>query len=129
MFVMKDEFRTGIGQIDEEHEKLFEIANLAYQTLTDDYIADKFDYIIEVLEELKTYAVNHFASEEAYMESINYKKLFSQKMQHEAFINKISSYDLSSIEDNQTEVIMEILEFLHQWLVHHILENDLLIGK
>ncbi len=129
MYVMKEEFLTGIESIDKEHEKLFEIANRAYETLMDEFITDKYDYIMDIFEELKEYAANHFKHEEEYMLGIKYKKLFSQMAEHEEFIEKINGYDLSQIDENQKETILEVLEFLNDWLVHHILESDKLIGK
>ncbi|MDF2944601.1 MAG: hypothetical protein K0S01_3459 [Herbinix sp.] len=129
MYEFKDEFRTGIESIDKEHAKLFEITNRAYETLVDEFIPDKYDYIVEILDELKDYTVTHFQHEEEYMMSIRYKKLFSQKAEHEEFIEKVSSYDLSNLDENQKDAILEILNFLADWLVHHILESDKLIGQ
>ena len=129
MFKMKDEFRTGIERIDQEHEKLFEIANRAYETLMDEFIVDKFDYIVEIFEELKDYTQVHFRHEEEYMISNQFKKLFSHKIEHEKFIDKVSSYNLSEIDDNQKETIMEILEFLNEWLVNHIMERDIVMVR
>lgn len=129
MYEMKDEFRTGIDSIDKEHEKLFEIADRAYETLMDEFLVDKYDYIVDIFEELKDYAKVHFQNEEAYMMSIRYKKLISQKAEHEEFIEKISGYDLAEVDENQKGTILEILDFLNDWLVHHILESDILIAK
>ena len=129
MYVFKEEFRTGIERIDEEHQKLFEIADRAYETLMDEFIADKYDYIVSILKELMDYAVIHFKHEEEYMLSIRYKKLISHKAEHDEFVEKVSSYQLNEIDENQRGVILELLEFLSDWLVHHILENDKLIGK
>jgi len=129
MYLFKDEFRTGIESIDEEHKRLFEITDKAYETLMDDFIPDKYDYIVEILNELKEYSVTHFQHEEEYMMSIRYKKLFSQKAEHEEFMEKISAYDLSKLDENQKEAILGILDFLNDWLIHHILESDVLIGK
>lgn len=129
MYEMKTEYYTGIKQIDEEHEKLFAIAESAYQLMQQQYLADKYDHIKAVLIELRDYAMFHFADEEAYMESINYKKIFSQKIQHQNFINKLEDFNLDKLEDDNDAFILEILEFLTDWLVHHILEMDVLIGK
>lgn len=129
MYQFKDEFRIGIDSIDKEHQKLFEIADRAYETLMDEFIPDKYDYIVEILNELKEYAATHFKHEEEYMASIRYKKLFSQKASHEEFIEKISTYDLEQIDENQKEAILGVLDFLNDWLVHHILESDKLIGQ
>ncbi|HWT26630.1 MAG TPA: hemerythrin family protein [Mobilitalea sp.] len=129
MYAFKDEYRTGIEVIDKEHERLFEIADKAYETLINDFIPDKYDYIIEIFNELKDYAATHFRHEEEYMASIRYKKLFTQKAEHGDFIEKIGEYDLNEIDENQKDVLFELLDFLGNWLVHHIIENDKLIGQ
>ncbi len=129
MYSFKDEYRTGIESIDVEHQKLFEIANRAYETLMDDFIPDKYDYIVDILNELKDYAAFHFRHEEEYMISIRYKRLISQKASHDEFIEKISSYDLSKIDENQKSVIVELLDYLNEWLIHHIIGSDKLIGQ
>ena len=129
MYNFKDEYRTGIESIDLEHQKLFEIADRAYETLMDEFIPDKYDYIVDILDELKDYAATHFRHEEEYMISIRYKRLISQKASHDEFIDKISSYDLSAIDENQKGVILELLNYLSDWLIHHIIGSDKLIGQ
>jgi hemerythrin len=129
MYNFKDEYRTGIESIDLEHQKLFEIADRAYETLMDDFIPDKYDYIVEILNELRDYAATHFRHEEEYMISIRYKRLISQKASHDEFIEKISSYNLNEIDENQKNVILELLDYLNDWLIHHILGSDKLIGQ
>ena len=127
MFQMEEKYKIGVLQIDEEHEKLFEIGERAYQLLKDPYAIDKYDKIVEVIEELKEYTVYHFKDEENYMKSINYKRLFTQKIDHADFIRKINDVNLDKIDENQDEAIMEILTFLNDWLISHILDKDLLI--
>ena len=79
MYEMKPEYYIGIDMIDEEHKQLFLYADEAYELLHDEYTPDKYDRIDMILEKLRDYTVKHFADEEQYMESINYKKLFTQK--------------------------------------------------
>lgn len=129
MYQMDNKFFTGIDFIDDEHSKLFETTNKAYQIMANDFIHDKFDYIVAILDELKDYASEHFQHEEEYMESINYKRLFTQKIEHAQFIEKIESISLERIDDNQEYTILELLNFLSDWLVEHILEKDKLIGQ
>lgn len=131
MYEMKKEYFTGIQLIDEEHAQLFDYANQIYALLKDDFIADKYDNIRDVLEKLMNYAKKHFADEEAYMESIQYKRIFTQKMQHQAFVNELEKYDLEEIDqmENQEEIISKMLGFVTDWLVEHILHLDTQIGK
>lgn len=128
MYEFKEEYVTGIEQIDEEHKRLFEIADETYNLSRKEFLVDKYDQVIQILKELKEYATMHFEHEEAYMESIGYKKMFTQKVQHNAFREKLNSWNLYDIDENSEETVDEILNFLTNWLVSHILEHDKQIG-
>ena len=131
MYEMKPEYYIGIDMIDEEHKQLFQYADEAYELLHDEYTPDKYDRIDIILEKLRGYTVKHFADEEQYMESINYKKLFTQKVQHQEFINKLDEfmeYHNEEVED-QDDQIMGILKYLTEWLTNHILYVDGQIPK
>lgn len=129
MYEMKPEYFTGIDFIDEEHSMLFSIADKAYDLLTNDFIPDKYDYIMEVIKELKDYTKYHFDHEETYMNSIGYKRILSQKVAHDDFIEKINSIDSDNIDENQKDALLELLEFLTTWLVEHIYKKDKLIAE
>jgi hemerythrin len=129
MYEMKPEYYTGIDFIDQEHTKLFAIANEAYELLTNQFIPDKYDYIMQVINELKDYTKYHFSHEEEYMNSIGYRRIFSQKVSHNEFIDKLEEYDSDSIDENQKASLLELIDFLNSWLVNHILKSDTLIGK
>ena len=128
MYEMKEEYKIGVELIDEQHKKLFELADKAYMLLKNDFALDKYDKIVEIIEELKDYTIFHFKSEEEYMESINYKRLFTQKIEHAEFIKKLDAIDLKNVDENQDESLVEMLNFLNDWLTEHILRNDKLIG-
>jgi hemerythrin len=129
MYEMKEEYKIGIELIDEQHKKLFELADKAYMLLKDEFSLDKYDKIVEIVEELKEYTIFHFKSEEEYMESINYKRLFTQKIEHEKFIKALDGIDLRHLDQNQDESLVKMLNFLNEWLTEHILGNDKLIGE
>ena len=126
MFEMKPEYYIGIKMIDEQHNQLFTYADEAYELLNDEFTSDKYDKIDILLEKLYDYTVKHLADEEAYMESIHYNKLFTQKVQHQAFIEKLDEFMEShnKEEENQDDQIMKILTYLTEWLVNHILYVD-----
>ena len=131
MYEMKPEYYIGIDMIDEEHKQLFKYADEAYGNETRILYWNKYDRIDIILENLRDYTVKHFSDEEQYMESINYKKLFTQKVQHLKFIHKLDEFiehHNDEIED-QDEQIMGILKYLTDWLVDHILYVDGQIPK
>lgn len=129
MYELKEEFLTGIEEIDREHRRLFEIADELYELKCEEFIPDKYDNIRKILEELKDYTLTHFAHEEAYMQSIGYKRMFTQKSQHDALRQIMQEWDLDAIDENQDEAIEEMLRIVTEWLVNHILNQDKLIGK
>ncbi|AVK47461.1 MULTISPECIES: bacteriohemerythrin [Clostridium] len=124
MVKWKADYEVGVKLIDEQHEKLFEIADRAYKLLTNDFILDKYDRITEILGELKEYTIFHFKSEEEYMLSVGYKKFLSHKVIHEDFIKSIDNIDLHEIDLNQDESVKKILEFVVDWIDKHILNED-----
>lgn len=129
MIKWKDDYKIGVEQIDKQHQKLFEIANEAYNLLKNDFCYDKFDQIIQILAELRDYAIYHFQSEENYMLSIGYKSYPLQKAAHDSFVEKLNAVNLDSIDENQNQYILELLDFIINWISDHILGADKLITQ
>lgn len=119
-----EEYLLGIDLIDKEHEELFRIVGRANQLAKSYDVSSSHDKIIQILNELKAYTIEHFHDEEEYMESIHYAGLAAQKRAHEAFIYKLESIELDKIKDNPQEYLQELLEFLLGWLINHILNSD-----
>ena len=122
-----DEYKTGIELVDSEHKRLFEIIQQTDDIIHNDFLADKYDSIVNVLYELKDYTKKHFADEEEYMESIGYEGLWAQRIAHEAFVDRLAEINLDEVDDNQNEYLDELILFLLNWLKNHILMSDKLI--
>lgn len=129
MILWKDEYKIGLASVDEQHEKLFELAGEIYDLVKISEDVDKFDQIVAVLQELKDYTVFHFQDEEAYMLEIKWPKFFSHKVLHESFIEKVNSVNITSLDDHQTDYLLEMLGFVLDWLQNHILQVDAEITK
>jgi hemerythrin len=127
MVTWKDEYSIGLTDIDDQHKKLFEIVNRTQELLENEFIVDKYDRIVEIIEELKAYTHYHFKAEEDYMLKIGYKRFLSQKAAHNDFLEKMNSIELSQVDDNQHKYLNDILQFVCDWLVEHILKQDKLI--
>ena len=94
LFTFTDKYKTGIEFIDEEHKRLFEIIDETYELIHDNFIHDKYDQIISLLDQLKDYTEFHFHDEEEYMKSIHYQGLEAQQQAHAAFIDKLVNIDI-----------------------------------
>lgn len=124
MIQWKDSYSIGIESIDEQHKRLFAIANQAYELLKNEMLLDKYDQIVSILGELRDYTIYHFRFEEEYMAGIGYKKLLSHKVAHDDFISRIKGIDLDNLDEQQDQYLMEILDFIVQWIEQHILGMD-----
>ena len=120
MYQFTDDCKIGIGQIDKEHEYLFELVNEAYEALNSSK-ENRVAVVKEILVKLQDYAKTHFAHEEAYMEGIKDPELPMQKREHAAFVAEIDSLIQESNMD--ADVLREVLSFLTRWLYHHILSS------
>ncbi len=128
MLQWKDEYCTGIAPIDEQHKELFSIANRIYDLLKNDLIPDKYDSIVAIISELQNYTRYHFKTEEDYMQQINYRRFLSQKAAHNEFLAKMDAIDLGKIDNSQNQYLIEILDFVLDWLAGHIVKADKLIA-
>ena len=127
--VFNDTFKTGIELIDEEHKTLFDIIGKVHKTIQTELVHDKYDAIMDILDELKEYTRVHFADEENYMREIGYEGLAKQEILHQNFIDKLMELDLDDVDDNQEAYLYDFLEFLQNWLINHILKVDKLIPQ
>lgn len=131
-FAFTDKFKTGIELIDEEHRRLFEIIKEANDLIHAEFLHDKYDEILHILDELRNYTETHFSDEEAFMEQINYPELEAQQKAHSAFIEKlvnINFAEFDEIDNNQQSYLFELINYLLNWLTNHILGSDLKIGE
>ena len=128
MIQWKDDYCTGIAPIDEQHKELFSIANRIYDLLKNDLIPDKYDSIVAIIGELQSYTRYHFKTEEDYMQRINYRRFLSQKAAHNGFLAKMDAIDLGKIDNSQNQYLIEILDFVLDWLASHIVKADKLIA-
>lgn len=127
MATWKDDYSVGVTEIDVQHKELFAIVNRVQALLSDQFITDKYDGIVAIINELKEYTIYHFKTEEEYMLKMSYKRLFTQKVQHQDFVEKMNSIDFSQIDNDQNKYLHEILYFVCDWLVTHILKEDKLL--
>lgn len=127
--VFTEKFKTGIEIIDEEHKMLFDIVGKIHKAIEAELVHDKFDLILDILGELKEYTAVHFADEESYMKEIGYEGLPQQVLLHEKFIETLNEVNLDHVDDNQEEYLYEVLNFLQNWLINHILKVDKLIPQ
>lgn len=128
MYQFTEDCLTGIPEIDEEHRRLFDIINEAFDMAGEEGAAASGAK--NLLRTLKKYAETHFAHEEEYMEKLNDPELPRQRREHREFTEKIERIPLDRLdEEDGKKILKDMLEYLSRWLYHHILGSDIMIGK
>ncbi len=123
-----DKYSVLIEQMDDEHKMLFRITNkLGNKMLNGNATSNE---LVKIIDELLKYTEMHFSHEEKLLEKYNYNKkgISIQKDQHKKFIQKVHDFkDALVIHGKQPSI--EVIEFLNNWLLNHILKIDKNYGE
>ncbi len=115
-----DKYSVKIQKIDGQHQVLIGIINEVFEAKTNG-MSKKV--IADILERMSDYTKTHFKDEEELMDEYQYPELDRHRSAHQFFVAKVGDFnrDFSLNEDSLTE---EMLDFLKNWLVKHIMETD-----
>ena len=120
MIEWDDKYSVGISKIDDEHRQFIDIINMAIAT---NESSDNPGELREVLYRITKYAINHFSTEENYMIVFNYPEYQYHKEEHHDFSRKVIAY-CERVNDGDSQISKEILEYLKRWLINHIQVTD-----
>lgn len=119
-----ERFNIGVSSIDKAHRKLFSIVHKLIN-LSKDKSSGQWA-CAEGIKYFKNYAINHFADEEAYMQSIGYKGYEIHKRLHDDMRYKTLpalEKDLKESAYSQ-EAIHHFIGICIGWLTAHIIIED-----
>lgn len=119
-FQWNDTYVTQIGDIDTQHQRLFEILNEFFYAIRGHKNAQE---ILPIAQELEKYTQYHFDYEEKNLKKFDYAYLEQHIQQHDIFRSKVAEFKQALVE-GKLENPLEMLDFLTDWLVDHILIKD-----
>ena len=122
-----EDYAVGVEQIDSEHRKIFENFNKLYTMMRDGH---GHEYYEELMRFLVEYVNTHFEHEEQYQLKVAYENYEEHKDRHDKFSQRINemmeSHKNENISDND---LISISLFIKDWLIHHILLEDMKIKE
>jgi len=127
IFRWSDGFAIGLGEVDEQHAKLVEILNQLARYHTSN-VADAD--LLRVFDELVAYTAYHFGTEEGLMDEFRVAETHSlaHRRAHQAFVEQALAARRDA-EKSPHEVTGNLLAFLTNWLIQHILGMDRRLGE
>lgn len=122
-FQWNDAYALGIPEIDAQHRGFIEMAN-AFLDLASSGRTDQAA-LETALSELVAYGRDHFASEEGYMDRIDFPDGEKQKHldAHNTFVLRVNEL-AKRFRRGDPALPREIVAFVCDWLVRHIMQTD-----
>lgn len=114
------EMSVGVEDFDKHHMVLFDLINSLSDVMSSGKAASA---IKDILTELVNYTEWHFAAEERVFDQYNYPDKENHKKIHNAMLNKARKL-LSGAEAGNDVLSIEVLDFLQDWIVDHIMVVD-----
>lgn len=128
--IWNDSYLTGIERIDEQHKVLVSTLNEANARLS---LKVTRELLEKITRDLLSYALYHFETEETLMQEYDYAGLSSEeearhRQEHRSFSQQIVALR-DGLRDGRLISREELLSFLNNWLVNHILNTDKRLGE
>lgn len=115
-----DSYLLDIPIVDKQHKVFFELFD---KLLLMNKQSENYTEILNVIEELESYATKHFNTEEVLMKKANFPDYNLHKEQHEIFIKRVSEFKIAYNYKNSI-LFERIIIFMRKWFLMHISEVD-----
>lgn len=115
-----NDYNTGFTKIDSQHMKLVALINDLQEAMK---AGKAKDVMARIIKELADYTITHFSIEEKFMAQNKYISFVPHKKSHDDFVDKIKDFQ-KKVENGQSSVSIDMLNFLRDWLLKHILVSD-----
>ncbi|MEZ5358396.1 MAG: bacteriohemerythrin [Candidatus Zixiibacteriota bacterium] len=120
LYTWSNYMSVGDEKMDAQHKKLFRLVNELFEVIRED---KGKQYTGKIIDELLDYTVTHFRAEEHLLDERNYPKLEEQRESHKIFVDAITNFKHDLAIGKKT-LNMELISFLSDWLVEHIMKMD-----
>ncbi len=121
LMTWNDSFSVGIPSIDRQHQVIINTINELHDLIHD---GGTNGVLASILRGLASYTRVHFAYEEMLFKRHDYPSTADHRASHERLLRKVLMYK-DRFNGGEKNIAPELLEFLKEWLYHHIMEDDM----
>lgn len=123
-FKWEDEYCIGLELVDNDHKKLFSLANNTWELAKK---GEDLQKVRDAVTALYDYVQYHFSHEEEFMKQLDYNKLSEHKKLHSETLHK-----MNMIMHNTKDIDMVVYKFkrlIVSWVLEHLLTEDMKIKE
>lgn len=124
-YLWRENYAIGDEEIDAQHRQLFVLLDRLYASVCSQ---DQAQAVERVAEELVAATREHFLHEEAFMRRVQYPRLEAHQAEHQRLLADVNQR-LEALRQGERIVSVELLEFMNDWLSHHIAASDRALGE
>ena len=111
--------------MDAQHQTIFEMIGDIHASAEDMKKGmDNYEKIVSSMGKLKDYIEVHFSYVEDYMSMNGIEGLKNQKKVHRSFLERLSRIDLAEVTDERAEYLVQLTEYLVEWITQYIKRLD-----
>ncbi len=116
----EERYSVGVGLIDQQHQQMFRVINDLVDII---HGVPDTERVAELLDAIIRYKRVHFATEERYFEEFGYEGAAEHIAEHRKFDETLAGIKEKHVDDT-TGLAFELVDFLEDWLVRHLLHTD-----
>lgn len=120
LFPWSDSYSVQITLIDSQHKVLVGLINELHQAMV---TRTGKEHLGKILSELIKYVRSHFAAEEGLLQSTHYPDSANHQAEHGRFTATVQEFQ-NKFQKNEVGLTVEVMDFLKDWLVNHIMRVD-----
>lgn len=120
LFVWDESCKTGIAEIDKDHEVLVNLINDLYEAMQD---GSGGALLLPIFSALKHYTETHFTKEEHYILKCNAPDQEKHIQEHQLMTAKLADLERRH-RNGEAAISLQALTFLRDWLKNHICVVD-----
>lgn len=121
LFIWKPEYSVNNVELDVHHQHLFTLLNSVYENIMN---SPEVDCVLPKIDDLSAYTKYHFSAEEQYMRDKGFQGIDEHIVKHTEFTKTLRTLR-DRYHDNDLEVTRELIIVLGDWLLRHVLKEDL----
>jgi len=120
LFVWDESCKTGIKEIDQDHQAMVKLINDLYEAMQD---GSGGALLLPIFTALKHYTETHFSKEEAFMSDGEAPELEQHLAEHQRMVAKLADLEHRH-RDGEAAISLQTLTFLRDWFKNHICVTD-----
>ena len=120
-----ESFKTGVASFDSDHRELVRLINELHSGLVSGFTISEMTFI---LDDLVRYTAVHFKREEELMDAHSYPDTARHKAEHADLVRQVSDFQ-DQLKQGKKFFTLQLMGFLKDWLINHILKTDMRYGK